>query len=73
VLMSRRAHELGPSVLGPRDGVGRVLGPHRFALAAALDGRELPGSVLARRECDNPPCVRSSIRRWRQPARCRLW
>jgi hypothetical protein len=38
--------------------VGRVVRPHRYALAAALRGRELPGSALALHDCDNPLCVR---------------
>lgn len=40
-----------------RDGAGRVVRAHRYALAAALEGRELPGSALALHECDNPLCA----------------
>jgi hypothetical protein len=35
-----------------------VVRAHRYALAATLDGRELPGSALALHDCDNPLCVR---------------
>ena len=41
-----------------RDGVGRVVRAHRYALAVALGGRELPASEMALHECDNPLCVR---------------
>jgi hypothetical protein len=41
-----------------RDGVGRVVRAHRYALAVALGGRELPAAELALHECDNPLCVR---------------
>ncbi|HYR12764.1 MAG TPA: hypothetical protein VEQ67_00890 [Mycobacterium sp.] len=41
-----------------RDGVGRVVRAHRYALAVALGGRELPATEMAPHECDNPLCVR---------------
>ena len=41
-----------------RDGVGRVVRAHRYALAVALGGRELPASEMALHECDNPLCVK---------------
>jgi hypothetical protein len=38
--------------------VGRVVRAHRYALAASLRGRELPGSALALHQCDNALGVR---------------
>lgn len=41
-----------------RGGVDRVVRAHRYALAVALGGRELPATEMGLHECDNTVCVK---------------